>query len=47
MQNLLVLQTDVLGAVGIHQLDGGLAQTAYGLLADLVTIAKRVGDSQV
>jgi len=44
MQNLLVLQTDVLGDVGMLQLDGGLIQTAYGLLSDLVTIAKRVGD---
>jgi homoserine dehydrogenase len=44
MQNLLVLQTDVLGDIGLLQLDGGLIQTAYGLLSDLVTIAKRVGD---
>jgi len=43
-QNLLVLQTDVLGDIGMLQLDGGLVQTAYGLLADLVTIAKRVTD---
>ena len=40
MQNLLVLQTDVLGNIGIHQLDGGLTQTAYALLSDLVTIAR-------
>jgi homoserine dehydrogenase len=40
-QNLLVFSTDVLGDVGIHQLDGGLRQTAYGLLSDLVTIARR------
>jgi homoserine dehydrogenase len=40
MQNLLILQTDVLGSIGIHQLDGGLTQTAYALLSDLVTIAK-------
>ena len=44
LQNLLVLQTDVLGDVGMLQLDGGLVQTAYGLLSDLVTIARRVGD---
>ena len=44
MQNLLVLQTDVLGDIGLLQLDGGLIQTAYGLLSDLVTIARRVGD---
>ena len=40
MQNMLVLRTDVLGDVGIHQLDGGLTQTAYALLSDLVTIAR-------
>jgi homoserine dehydrogenase len=40
MQNMLVLRTDVLGDVGIHQLDGGLTQTAYALLTDLVTIAR-------
>jgi homoserine dehydrogenase len=45
VQNLLVLETDVLGDVGLLQLDGGLIQTAYGLLSDLVTIAKRVGDA--
>jgi len=44
MQNLLVLQTDVLGDIGMLQLDGGLIQTAYGLLSDLVTIAKCVKD---
>jgi len=44
MQNLLILQTDVLGDIGMLQLDGGLIQTAYGLLSDMVTIAKRVGD---
>jgi homoserine dehydrogenase len=40
MQNLLVLRTDVLGDIGIHQLDGGLTQTAYALLSDLITIAR-------
>jgi homoserine dehydrogenase len=43
MQNQLVLYTDVLGAIGIQQLDGGLVQTAYALLSDLVTIAKSLG----
>jgi len=40
MQNLLVIRTDVLGDIGIHQLDGGLTQTAYALLSDLITIAR-------
>lgn len=40
MQNLLVLRTDVLGEIGIHQLDGGLTQTAYALLSDLIAIAR-------
>ena len=43
MQNLLVLQTDVLGSIGIHQLDGGLAQTAYALVSDLAAIARKLG----
>jgi homoserine dehydrogenase len=43
LQNLLVLHTDVLGSVGIQQLDGGIIQTAYALLSDLVTIAKTLG----
>ena len=44
VQNLLILHTDMLGDIGMLQLDGGLIQTAYGLLSDLVTLAKRVGD---
>jgi len=40
MQNMLVLHTDVLGSIGIQQLDCGLIQTAYALLSDLVSIAK-------
>jgi homoserine dehydrogenase len=44
MQNLLVVRTDVLGEVGIHQFDGGLTQTAYALLSDLVTIARGTGE---
>jgi len=41
IQNLLVLSTSVLGDLAVHQLDGGLDQTAYGLVADLVTIGRR------
>jgi homoserine dehydrogenase len=40
MQNLLVIGTDMLGEIGIHQLDGGLRQTAYALLGDLVAVAR-------
>jgi homoserine dehydrogenase len=43
IQNLLVLHTDVLGSIGIQQLDGGLIQTAYALLSDLVAIARSLG----
>lgn len=38
MQNAIILETDLLGRLGILQLDGGLTQTAYALLADLMTI---------
>ncbi|HEX5474206.1 MAG TPA: hypothetical protein VFX12_06040 [Vicinamibacterales bacterium] len=40
--NALVLQTDLLGDVAICQLTGGLMQTAYALLSDLVTIRRRL-----
>jgi homoserine dehydrogenase len=40
MQNGLVLETDVLGEVAIVQLGSGLAQTAYALLSDLVTVRR-------
>lgn len=46
MQNLLVLNTDHLGDIGIHQLDGGVQQTAYGLYADLVTLARDYKDRE-
>jgi homoserine dehydrogenase len=39
--NALVLETDLLGAIAICQLDGSLTHTAYALLSDLVTLAKR------
>ena len=41
MANALMLQTDVLGEIAICQLSGGLEQTAYALLSDLVTIRRR------
>jgi homoserine dehydrogenase len=42
-QNQLVLDTDVLGPIGIQQLEGGLVQTAYALLSDLVSLARSLG----
>ena len=39
-QNALVLQTDLLEEIAIVQRGGGLAQTAYALLSDLITIAR-------
>jgi homoserine dehydrogenase len=38
--NAIVLATDLLGEIVITQRDGGLTQTAYGLLADVVTIRR-------
>jgi homoserine dehydrogenase len=42
-QNALVLDTDLLGEFSIVQLGGGLTQTAYALLSDLVALAAREG----
>lgn len=39
--NALILETDLLDRVAICQLSGSLTQTAYALLTDLVTIARR------
>ena len=41
--NGLVLRTDLLGEIGICQLEGNLTHTAYALLSDLLTIRKRQG----
>ncbi|HEX6464716.1 MAG TPA: hypothetical protein VFZ98_09695, partial [Vicinamibacterales bacterium] len=41
MANAIVLQTDLLGEIAICQLSGGLTQTAYALLSDLLTIRRR------
>jgi homoserine dehydrogenase len=40
-QNALVLETDLLGEFSIVQLGGGLVQTAYALLSDLVALGSR------
>ena len=41
--NALILQTDLLGDIAIHQLWGDVTMTAYALLSDLVTLRRRVG----
>ena len=38
-QNALILETDLLGEFSIVQLGGGLTQTAYALVTDLVAVA--------
>jgi homoserine dehydrogenase len=40
--NLLLLDTDLMGTIGILSIDPGVQQTAYGLFSDLVDIAKSV-----
>jgi len=42
-QNALILRTDLLDEIAIVQRGGGLTQTAYGLLSDLITIARDAG----
>jgi homoserine dehydrogenase len=42
MANALVLQTDLLGEIAVCQLEGGLTQTAYALLSDLITVRRRL-----
>ncbi|HET7616997.1 MAG TPA: hypothetical protein VFK20_00705 [Vicinamibacterales bacterium] len=41
MANALVFETDLLGEIAMCQLSGGLTQTAYALLSDLVTVRRR------
>jgi homoserine dehydrogenase len=41
--NALILETDLLDRIAICQLAGGLTQTAYALLTDLVQVARRHG----
>lgn len=40
MANALVLDTDLLGEVAITQRDGGLTQTAYALVSDLLSLGR-------
>lgn len=39
-QNALLLDTDLVGQFSIVQMGGGLTQTAYGLVTDLVAVAR-------
>ena len=39
--NALILQTDLLGDIAIHQLGGDVTMTAYALLSDLVALRRR------
>jgi homoserine dehydrogenase len=41
-QNAIVFETDLLGEFSIVQLGGGLTQTAYALVTDLVEVGRRV-----
>ena len=41
-QNAVLLDTDLLGEIGILQRGGGLTQTAYAIVTDLTTIARRM-----
>jgi homoserine dehydrogenase len=47
MANALVLTTDLLGDIAICQMSGSLAQTAYALLSDLITIRRRQQPSRL
>jgi homoserine dehydrogenase len=42
LANALVIETDLLGEVAIVQMGGGLTQTAYALLSDLVAVTRRL-----
>jgi homoserine dehydrogenase len=40
--NLLLLHTDLMGTIGTVSINPGVEQTAYGLLADLVDVARSI-----
>jgi homoserine dehydrogenase len=42
MANAVIFETDLLGEVAVTQLSGGLTQTAYALVSDLATVARRI-----
>ena len=39
-QNAIIFHTDLLGEIAVVQRGGGLTQTAYALLSDLITISR-------
>lgn len=41
--NLLLLDTDLMGTLGVLSVNPGVAQTAYGVFADLVEVARTTG----
>jgi homoserine dehydrogenase len=41
MANALILETDLLGEIAVAQFNGGLTQTAYALLSDLIVLRRR------
>ena len=38
--NLLLLETDLMGTVGMAEISPGVGQTAYGVFSDVIDIAK-------
>jgi homoserine dehydrogenase len=40
--NILLLNTDLMGTIGVVSINPGVQQTAYGLFSDLIDIAKSV-----
>jgi homoserine dehydrogenase len=44
-QNAVILQTDVLGEIAVVQRGSGLTQTAYGLVCDIVGIARQLRET--
>jgi homoserine dehydrogenase len=45
--NLLLLDTDLMGTIGIMGISGGVDQTAYGVFSDAVDIAQTVRPSRL
>ncbi|MGI8688622.1 MAG: homoserine dehydrogenase [Thermomicrobiales bacterium] len=44
--NMLILRTDMMGDLAIGEYDGGTAQTAYGVLADILHITRAMSNEQ-